>query len=144
MEIRLIENQEDLKHAFALRKEIFVQEQGVPAEDEFDQFDQLNGEAKHILLVLEEMPIGTGRLRLTGEYGKLERICILKDYRIHGFGKELIKALEVLAHKQSKSKIRLHGQAQAVEFYKKLGYQVSSGLFMEDGIAHYVMEKELP
>lgn len=143
MEIKRVENQEELEKAFDIRKEIFVQEQGVAIEDEFDQYDEWESETVHILLFYKEKAVGTGRIRFIEEYGKLERICILSDYRKYGLGKELVTALEKVASSHNKVKVKLHGQVQAENFYKKLGYQIHSDVFMEDGIAHYVMEKEL-
>lgn len=134
---------EDLKKAFHIRKEVFVEEQGVPLEDEFDEFDILNGRSEHILVYYNEQPIGTGRVRWVDGFGKLERICILEPYRKFGLGKVIIKTLEEIAEEKGASKVKLHGQTQAEGFYKKLGYQTSSSVFMEDGIPHILMIKEL-
>lgn len=117
-----------------------VEEQGVPLEDEFDTLD---GQSEHILIHLNEQAVGTGRIRTVDGFGKLERICILKPYRKFGYGKIIIKALKEIAEKSEVSKVKLHGQKQAEGFYKKLGYQTSSDLFMEDGIPHLLMVKEL-
>lgn len=138
-----ITTEEDLKKAFDIRKEVFVGEQGVPLEDEFDEFDTLNGQCEHILVFLNEQPVGTGRIRMVDEFGKLERICILEPFRKLGIGKIIIKALEEIAERNAVSKVKLHGQKQAEGFYKKLGYQTSSDIFMEDGIPHILMVKEL-
>lgn len=135
---------EDLKKAFQIRKAVFVEEQGVPLEDEFDEFDILNGRSEHILVYYNEQPIGTGRVRWVDGFGKLERICILEPYRKFGLGKVIIKTLEEIAEEKGTSKVKLHGQTQAEGFYKKLGYQTSSSVFMEDGIPHILMIKELP
>ena len=134
---------ENLRVAFAIRKEVFVKEQGVPLEDEFDQFDTLNGLCEHILVHYNEQPVGTGRIRFIDGVGKLERICILEPYRKFGFGKIIIKALEEIAEERGASQVKLHGQTQAEGFYKKLGYRTSSNIFMEDGIPHILMLKEL-
>ncbi|MEH6908204.1 GNAT family N-acetyltransferase [Neobacillus drentensis] len=133
----------ELKVAFAIRKEIFVKEQGVPLEDEFDQFDTLDGICEHILVHYNEQPVGTGRIRFINGVGKLERICILEPYRKFGLGKIIIKALEEIAEEKGASQVKLHGQTQAEGFYKKLGYLTSSDIFMEDGIPHILMLKEL-
>lgn len=134
----------DLKQAFTIRKEVFVKEQGVPIEDEFDEFDTLNGLSEHILVYYNEQPVGTGRVRWVDGIGKLERICILKPYRKFGLGKVIINALEEIAEEKGVSLVKLHGQTQAEGFYKKLGYQTSSSMFIEDGIPHILMIKELP
>lgn len=132
---------EDLKKAFQIRKAVFVEEQGVPLEDEFDEFDILNGRSEHILVYYNEQPVGTGRVRMLDGFGKLERICILEPYRKFGLGKVIIRALEEIAEEKGVFQIKLHGQTQAEGFYKKLGYQVSSSVFMEDGIPHILMVK---
>lgn len=143
MKTKIITTEEDLKKAFDIRIEVFVEEQGVPLEDELDEFDKLNGQCEHILVYLNEQPVGTGRIRLVDGFGKLERICILKPYRKFGLGKVIIKALEEVAEKEGVSKIKLHGQKHAEGFYNKLGYQTSSSVFMEDGIPHILMIKDL-
>ncbi|MCM3729249.1 GNAT family N-acetyltransferase [Neobacillus cucumis] len=143
MNAKRISFDEDLRAAFLIRKEVFVEEQGVPLEDEFDQFDILNGFCEHILVHYNEQPVGTGRIRFVDGSGKLERICILEPYRKFGLGKIIIKALEEIAEERGASKVKLHGQTQAEGFYKKLGYRTSSNIFMEDGIPHILMQKEL-
>ncbi len=143
MEVKKITVENDLRTAFYIRKEVFVVEQGVPLEDEFDEFDALNGRCEHILVFYNEQPVGTGRIRVVDGLGKLERICILKPYRKYGLGKVIIKALEESAAKKGVSKVKLHGQTQAEGFYQKNGYQTSSTMFMEAGIPHILMVKEL-
>lgn len=143
MKSKIITTEEDLKKAFDIRIEVFVEEQGVPLEDEFDEFDTINGQCEHILVYLNEKPVGTGRIRLVDEFGKLERICILEPFRKLGIGKMIIKALEELAERKAVSKVKLHGQKQAEGFYQKLCYQTSSSIFMEDGIPHILMIKDL-
>lgn len=80
---------------------------------------------------------------MVDEFGKLERICILEPFRKLGIGKMIIKALEELAERKAVSKVKLHGQKQAEGFYQKLCYQTSSSIFMEDGIPHILMIKDL-
>jgi len=143
MNAKRITIDEDLRKAFYIRKEVFVKEQGVPLEDEFDEFDKLNGQCEHILVYYEEQPVGTGRVRWVDEFGKLERICILEHYRKFGLGKIIITALEEIAQERGTTRVKLHGQTQAQGFYKKLGYQTSSSVFIEDGIPHLLMTKEL-
>jgi predicted GNAT family N-acyltransferase len=143
MKAKRITIEEDLRKAFQIRKEVFVEEQGVPLEDEFDEFDHLNGQCEHILVCYEEQPVGTGRVRWVDPFGKLERICILEPYRKFGFGKVIITSLEEIAQERGAKKVKLHGQTQAEGFYKKLGYQTSSSEFIEDGIPHLLLTKDL-
>lgn len=143
MDSKRITLENDLQIAFTIRKEVFVKEQGVPLEDEFDEFDLLNGLAEHVLVYYHEQPVGTGRIRWVDGLGKLERICILEPYRKYGLGKVIIGTLEEIAAEKGVSQVKLHGQTQAEGFYEKLGYQKSSNMFMEDGIPHILMTKEL-
>ncbi|PAW27633.1 GNAT family N-acetyltransferase [Peribacillus simplex] len=146
MDSKRITTENDLKIAFHIRKEVFVEEQGFPLEfefDEFDEFDTLNALSEHILVYYNEKPVGTGRLRVVDGLGKLERICILEPYRKFGLGKIILKTLEEIAKEQGITQVKLHGQTQAEGFYKKLGYRTSSDVFMEDGGPHLLMIKEL-
>jgi predicted GNAT family N-acyltransferase len=143
VESRRITLKDDLTAAFNIRKEVFVEEQGVPFEDEFDEYDTLDGQCEHLLVYYKEHPVGTGRIRVVDGLGKLERICILKPYRKFGLGKVIIKALEEIAEAMGVSQVKLHGQTHAEGFYQKLGYHTSSPIFMEDGIPHILMVKEL-
>lgn len=143
MNSKRISTEHDLKKAFQIRKEVFVEEQGVPAEDEFDEFDTLNVFSEHILVYYNNQPVGTGRVRWVDGCGKLERICILEPYRKFGLGKIIIKTLEEIAEETGITQVKLHGQTQAEGFYKKLGYHTSSNIFIEDGIPHILMLKEL-
>lgn len=143
MDSKRITTENDLKIAFHIRKEVFVEEQGFPLEFEFDEFDTLNALSEHILVYYNEKPVGTGRLRVVDGFGKLERICILEPYRKFGLGKIILKTLEEIAKEQGITQVKLHGQTQAEGFYKKLGYRTSSDVFMEDGGPHLLMIKEL-
>lgn len=143
MEYKQITNEEELQQAFKIREEVFVKEQGVPLEDEFDEYDQLNGNCEHILVYHEGEAVGTGCVRVVEGVGKLERICILKSYRKLGIGKVIVQGLENIAKEKGLEKVKLHGQTHAEGFYQKLGYETASDEFMEDGIPHYLMVKEL-
>ncbi|WP_350302344.1 GNAT family N-acetyltransferase [Peribacillus frigoritolerans] len=143
MDSKRITTENDLKIAFHIRKEVFVEEQGFPLEIEFDEYDTLHALSEHILVYYNEKPVGTGRLRVVDGLGKLERICILEPYRKFGLGKIIIKTLEEIAKKKEISQVKLHGQTQAEGFYKKLGYQTSSDVFMEDGGPHLLMIKRI-
>ena len=92
MDSKKITVDSDLEKAFHIRKEVFVIEQGVPLEDEFDEFDSLGGQCEHILVYYNENNLSEqDRLRVVDGFGKLERICILVQYRKFGLGKVIIK-----------------------------------------------------
>ncbi|WP_276732799.1 GNAT family N-acetyltransferase [Bacillus sp. (in: firmicutes)] len=141
MNIKRITTETDLHVALAIRKTVFIEEQQVPESDEFDQFDTINEQCQHVLVYHKNLPVGTGRVRIVDQTGKLERICILKPYRKFGLGKVIISGLENIMKEKGISACKLHGQTQAAGFYKKLGYQITSQEFMEDGIPHVLMTK---
>ncbi|MEO2210261.1 GNAT family N-acetyltransferase [Paenibacillus amylolyticus] len=138
-----VNNQELLDACFAIRTAIFVEEQGVPAEDEFDAYDTLDAEARHILLYVDGVPAASSRLRIVEQVAKLERICVMLDYRKHGLGRVLIDKLEQMAVADGLEKAKLHAQVQASGFYERLGYAPASEVFIEDGIPHLLMTKKL-
>lgn len=138
-----VNNQELLDACFAIRTAIFVEEQGVPAEDEFDAYDTLDAEARHILLYVDGVPAASSRLRIVEQVAKLERICVMLDYRKHGLGRVLIDKLEQMAVAEGLEKAKLHAQVQASGFYERLGYAPVSEVFMEDSIPHLLMTKKL-
>lgn len=143
MHIEKIIQDDQLQQAFTIRKKVFVEEQHVPEEEELDHFDVLNGECEHVLLTVENIPVGTGRVRLVDSYGKLQRVAILQEYRQHGFGKVIILKLEQLAAQRGATKAKLDAQVHAIGFYEKLGYSVQSDVFMDAGIEHVLMVKNL-
>ncbi|MDI7742086.1 GNAT family N-acetyltransferase [Lysinibacillus fusiformis] len=143
MEILRIKTQEQLEEAFVIRKVVFVAEQKVPLEDEFDEFDTLKSECEHILILDSDNSVGTARLREVAGVGKLERICVLKPFRNLGLGKVIVHELENIAKEKGLKSVKLHGQTRAEGFYQNLGYETASDVFMEDGIPHVLMTKNL-
>lgn len=143
MTVKEITTQEELEHSFAIRKTVFVDEQQVDLEDEFDEFDEIGATCRHILVYHDGQPAGSGRIRWIDGVGKLERICILKQHRSLGLGKTIIEGLEKIAQDEQTKEVKLHGQTQAEGFYHKLGFKTTSDIFIEADIPHVVMTKKL-
>lgn len=129
--------------ALALRHLVFVEEQGVPENIEIDKYD--NDLQTIVFLIYNDtnQPIATGRMRIIDEYGKAERICVLKSQRGNGCGKKIIQAIEKECIKCDLKGVKLHSQERAIIFYEKLGYKVISEAFFEANIKHYEMVKNL-
>jgi len=124
----------DLEKVFAIRREVFVDEQNCPPELEYE-FDD---EATHFLATADGVPAGAARWRKTDKGYKLERFAVLKQFRGTGIGQELVKA--VLANLPADADyVYLHSQTQAVPFYERLGFIKSGPEFEEAGIWHYKM-----
>ncbi|MCC9262714.1 GNAT family N-acetyltransferase [Bacillus velezensis] len=140
MESIIVKTEKQLNDAFFVRKEVFVKEQHVPEEEEIDQFEDTS---EHIVIYDGGQPVGAGRWRLKDGHGKLERICVMKSHRSLGVGAILMQALEKAATAQGAGSFILHAQTQAVPFYEKQGYRVTSGEeFLDAGIPHLEMIKE--
>lgn len=140
MEVRRVVSEEDLKNALKIRKAVFVKEQGVPIEVERDGKDSYSN---HVIVYHEGKAVATGRLRTVDDAAKLERICVMPEFRMQGFGKVVVKALEDIAIEKGIKKLKLHGQTHAVKFYEKLGYIKNSDEFLEESIPHYLMIKNI-
>lgn len=142
MNAKKIMTEEDLHTAFAIRKKVFVEEQGVSSEEEMDEFDALDTGCDHVLVYYNDQPVGTGRVRVVDGYGKLERICILEEYRKFGLGKVIMHKLEELVQEKGLTKSKLNAQTYAEPFYSKLGYVRFGEEFMDAGIPHILMKKQ--
>ncbi|MDF2039335.1 GNAT family N-acetyltransferase [Bacillus sp. CMF12] len=140
MEVRVVSSEQELHDAFSVRKQVFINEQNVPEEEEIDQFED---EAVHFVLYNNGIPAGAGRFRTVDGNGKVERICVLKENRQSGSGKAIMDKIEEHAKKQGLPALKLNAQTQAIPFYEKLGYQVISEEFMDAGIPHRTMKKTI-
>ncbi|WP_080874960.1 GNAT family N-acetyltransferase [Oceanobacillus timonensis] len=132
---------QELQDVYQIRKEVFVEEQNVPPELEIDEFDQ---SATHFIAYDGETPVAAARLRFTENgAGKLERICVAKSHRGKSIGKKIMQKMEQEIIQQGFHKAKLNAQTHAQDFYQKLGYDVTSGEFMDAGIPHVTMIKKV-
>lgn len=108
MKVIVAENETQLNDALSVRKDVFVNEQNVPLEEEVDQYDTLDAATHFVVYSNDKTPIGAGRLRTIDGSGKIERICILKNFRKTGAGKLLMEEILRFAKKKriKKSKIK--------------------------------------
>ncbi|WP_019614858.1 GNAT family N-acetyltransferase [Psychromonas ossibalaenae] len=126
------------KHAIRfIRETVFIKEQGIDAEIEFDGNDQ---SALHALLFVDGQAAATGRMLEDGHIG---RIAVLRDYRGQGLGAKIVLSLIDAAAEQGYQRVYLGAQKQAVDFYTKLGFIPFGEEFMEAGIVHLSMHKIL-
>ena len=141
MNITVANTEQQINDAYHVRMTVFVEEQKVPQEEEIDEHDKT---AIHFIgYEAQETPVAASRLRFVDEYGKLERICVLKNYRGKHFGQQMIHAMEEMIGTKGYQKAKLNAQTQAEDFYRQLGYKTISGEFMDAGIPHVAMIKEL-
>ncbi|MET8585430.1 GNAT family N-acetyltransferase [Streptomyces collinus] len=149
--VRIAEDPADREACFAVRKEVFVAEQGVPQDIEYDAYDAV---AVHVLAVREDgEPLGTGRL-LFGEaaaaktggdasVGSLGRLAVAGAARGLGIGVALVRAIEEAARAHGLTAVDLHAQTHALGFYERLGYEAYGPEFLDAGIPHRSMRRVL-
>jgi predicted GNAT family N-acyltransferase len=138
--VKIVKTQKELEDAYSVRKTVFVDEQDVPLEEEIDAYED---KAEHFVMYHEGSPIAAGRFRFVDGYGKVERICVLKEARKTGAGKAIMNAIEKYALEKDIHKLKLNAQTHAIPFYADLGYEIVSEEFMDAGIPHKTMLKEL-
>lgn len=134
IKINKISNQETLEQVFAIRREVFVDEQNCPPELEWEYED----ESTHFLATVDEEPAGAARWRKTTNGYKLERFAVLKKFRGFGVGQALMKAVLADLPKGAEP-VYLHAQIQAVTLYEKFLFEKMGEEFEEAGIKHYKM-----
>ena len=122
----------------AVRETVFLHEQRVPVEEEWDEHDSV---CIHALASDEHgAPIGTGRLLDDGHIG---RMAVLAHARGRGGGAAILERLMLEAKHRGHKRLLLHAQTPAIEFYARFGFVAEGGEFMEAGIAHRRMVAEL-
>jgi predicted GNAT family N-acyltransferase len=121
-----------------VRRAVFIEEQGVPEELEWDQADAA---CRHALAVDDSgAPVGVGRLLPDGHVG---RLAVLASWRGRGVGAALFGHLLAVAAERGHRRVVLNAQVAAVGFYERHGFVASGEQFLEAGIAHLVMQRDL-
>jgi predicted GNAT family N-acyltransferase len=131
----------DLATCLALRRTVFIEEQGVDVDLEVDGLDE---RATHLLAVKDGRPVGTARLMVFDSVGKVGRVCVLADQRGTGMGKALmLAAIAELRDRPGITEVRLGAQTHALGFYEALGFNADGPEFLDAGIPHREMVLEL-
>ena len=132
---------EDYAPCIALRRAIFMEEQGIAEEDEIDGLDD---QGIHLLATVDGKPVGTARLLIEGSLGKIGRICVVPEQRGTGLGAALVKhSLEHLRRTEGVTRAKLGAQEHAIGFYKRLGFTPIGPFYDDAGIPHRDMVQEL-
>lgn len=140
MRIERVEAGGDLTACHRIRRIVFVVEQGVGEDEEWDDLD---GECTHFV-ALNPGPVGTARLRpMAGGVAKAQRVAVLREARGQGVGAALMESLEAEARARGHREVQLGAQVGALGFYRSLGYEAYGAEFEEAGIPHRWMRKAL-
>lgn len=131
--VRVADWQKDNAELRRIRETVFIAEQAVPAELEWDAED---AEAVHFLAEEGDYAVGTARLLPDGHIG---RVSVLKDWRGLKVGEALMRAVIDEAEKRGLRRQMLSAQVQATPFYERLGFEIVSGEYLDAGIPHVDM-----
>ncbi|MDU9417332.1 GNAT family N-acetyltransferase [Staphylococcus lloydii] len=138
---KVVQNHTELEQAFDIRRKVFVNEQGVPLENELDNYEEV---ATHVIgYDTNNTPIAAARFRPFNDGVKVERVAVMKEQRKTGIGKDLMQFIEQTAQNLGYDKLILNAQIQAQRFYDNLGYSPIGEIFMEENIKHIKMTKSL-
>lgn len=138
---QVIGTAKDMEAAFEIRRKVFVIEQNVPANEEYDEYEP---QCIHFLATYNKVPCGTARIRKTENGFKLERFAVLKEYRGMHVGAALVNAC--LSHEWLQEPglyVYMHAQEHALDFYAKHGFAAEGDRFWECEIPHFKMSKRV-
>lgn len=123
-----------MDNVFAIRRAVFIHEQGVDEAEEVDGLDPLSS---HYLVWFDGEPVATLRLRRIGNVCKIERMAVSRSFRRRGIGRALLDhVLADFRYEPSRAAVILHAQEHAIAFYEKAGFKAEGETFDEAGIRH--------
>jgi len=140
IDCRVAEDSREVRDAQDLRVRVFCREQGVPRDSELDGRD---ADAIHIVALDSELVIATCRLTFEPSGFRLGRMAVEADRRREGVGAALLDAAEAEASRWGGREVILHAQRVVEGFYGAADYVAEGGTFLEEGIEHVLMRKEL-
>lgn len=117
-----------------IRKQVFIIEQNIPEEEEWDDQDMISD---HFVVYDQDQPIATARLLQNNSVG---RVAVLKAYRGQGIGRIIMLEIIRQAHQQDRKFLQLSSQVHAISFYEKLGFSIQGDAYDECGIPHIKMQ----
>jgi predicted GNAT family N-acyltransferase len=138
-----------MDEALAIRRAVFIEEQGVPESIEIDEHDApaaWGRSVEHALLKLDGKPAATGRLLLEdgpGHNAHIGRVAVLAEHRGTGLGRRLMEALQACGRELGYPGITLAAQLHAIGFYERLGYTARGEVFLDADMEHRWMDLPL-
>ena len=134
IEIQIVDWHDQRDTLKAIRKSVFIVEQHVPEELEWDDRDT---ECTQFLLTVDSIPVATARLTPEGQIG---RMAVLKNFRGKGFGSRLLATVIEQAKHAGHKQVFLHAQVSVIEFYQRHGFTACGDVFIDAGIEHRSMK----
>ena len=141
IDIKFTQNDREMLSCLSLRRTVFIEEQNVPENEEVDGDDP---NCDHILLTISDDPVGAARLKYYDNFVKVQRVCVLKNYRGQGIGSNIINfIIKHIEKNDIRNSVRLGSQIHALEFYKGLGFIEFGEEYLDAGILHKDMEYQI-
>ncbi len=128
---------EDLSEPFAIRRAVFIEEQGVPETEEYDAFDE---QALHLMVYADGEPAATGRFWFDGSVFKIGRLAVKKEYRGQKLGDLALRVLIYKAFSTGAEELYISAQTYIMPLYRKFGFREYGEEYMEAGIPHWAMK----
>lgn len=139
--VRKADWQHDMVDIMRIREAVFINEQNIPPEQEWDDLDTTS---THFLAIDGNYCMGTARLtKETESCARISRVAVLKDWRGLHIGNEILQAIINEAKQQNFTLLTLAAQKHATKFYKHFGFEVVSDEFLEVGIPHVEMQLKI-
>lgn len=133
-----------IRRCMEIRRNVFIIEKGVAEEIEIDEYDCVNDMCEHFLVRYEDRDVGTVRcLHTSDDTVRLQRFCFLKSCRGMGLGRTVIEYIENHCRDEGITTVEMDAKYQAFRFYEKCGYEKASEVFIEAGVEHVKMIKEI-
>ena len=139
-EIRRARDDGEMAAALQLRYEVFCVEQGVP---EYEELDGRDGEGIHLVAVCDGKLLGTCRVLMVGRTAQFSRLAVRATARRRRIATALLAAADAETRAAGGRRLVLHAQTYARPLYEHSGYRTRGRVFIEAGIEHIAMEKEL-
>ncbi len=139
-EVRRVAGRREMSAVLELRHDVFCREQGVPEREEVDGRDR---DGIHLVAVSGDQLLATCRLLFVGPTVQFSRLAVRQSARRHRIATALLKLADVEARAGGARRMVLHAQTYARSLYESAGYEPRGRIFMEAGIEHIAMEKQL-
>lgn len=132
-----IHGDQDISEPIAIRREVFIEEQSCPEQDEYDGLDAT---AIHLIVYVDEVPAATGRILHDGKNFRIGRLAVLKKFRGQKIGDLALRLLLYKTFSMGASSIHIDAQTYIIPFYQKFGFSEYGEEFLEVGIPHKKMK----
>ncbi len=136
MKVVIAKSQKEIIDNMLVRGQVFVVEQQIDWEIEYDGLDE---DCVLFTAYIDSLAVGAARLYKN----KVGRVATLKEYRKQGVGASLMRAIEEYAAANAIPVLKLHAQLYVKDFYEHLGYIPVGDVFEEAKIKHILMVKEI-